>query len=1051
MGQTLQLNLGQLTRLASVIDDLHARHEIVDETAVRWRQAVDYYLDWARTYEDYTYPRSHIDFDKSALPQIVATLSQAAARDRYQEAGDFVAALNAAINPPLPFFDENSGTVRFARRFAVAAPSVFPILSPEQARAYSKLVEAIFVREKESPVLENFGTHISCLPQSLRLDLVVNFLRENGLEVKRYMSRKVDTRRVAEIVESVTPHLHPHDLGRLTQYFFTVHEGMRGSYEYRCAQVIIGRLLTDILPRLSKPDLQKTIEWLENELSQRHGDADGTYAAQTPIHQALFVAALLADEATREQIWAKLYVSRANGWKKEVRHELFLPFVARYDRFDPEARRWALDRIQEVMKENVSDHIETFNLLAQSDLIDRKDLVPLAGALLGTHYLSAPFLHELIQNGLLTEDTLRERLKKLNLSDQHIDFWARIADDKESFHALGFWDGLKILYLHLRKLTDFLISLGDSATPAELVSLLCRIGLLEFEEVNLLMQDYKHLVKEGVEATGALLGYTLTCLGLDHRDDFMAVIRTIDQRESRQRLVAWQIAGLPKVWAKYDTALAKVAPEGREALRKKLAKKMKNFLEAQLAQPTPSFVASLSHRAQQIIEEQFVEKLKKSAGDPHVVEDFLKTSAWSVFKTSRLYGLCLKASRFMKPQGLASMSKLILGLNVDSQSRKITYPRDSELEGVLTADVLVRWADDYRVELAKGDPSKTSPQSLKAALYIQARAQIRDDLTECCPVKGKIPASIAGLPALVSQWLEQDPSENSNVWLLSFFERYYNPIRQFYGDGFANIRTNLRNLMHGLEKSVITAQKSEAFVVSGDIEIMARSGSEPVLTCQTFERRWVNDEGQPIHRLLHGQFKVANWAVDERVVARRLVEITVDPQTGREHLLVDRLYTAGGFVRADDFASQILAYAKSLGIESSRVHFNGDDEAPAPLATGDLIYRDSFKEGALSLADIRRLRSKGFQTSKRKEVSGDVITLPHQPASRSTHTYTTSPAMSAHGLSATPAPSVRPLMISSALRQPGLTSPFLFKSAGVFAGRVEFNAIAPGRVMGMWR
>ncbi len=104
-----------------------------------------------------------------------------------------------------------------------------------------------------------------------------------------------------------------------------------------------------------------------------------------------------------------------------------------------------------------------------------------------------------------------------------------------------------------------------------------------------------------------------------------------------------------------------------------------------------------------------------------------------------------------------------------------------------------------------------------------------------------------------------------------------------------------------------------------------------------------NGQGQPLNKLRWGQFKVANYRSDNEVIARRIIEVTMDAE-GNEHLLAERMYTAGGFAKIEEFDAAIVDYAKELGIGEERVHFLDRYDrrnVPRPLETGDLIYRDS--------------------------------------------------------------------------------------------------------------
>jgi hypothetical protein len=180
-------------------------------------------------------------------------------------------------------------------------------------------------------------------------------------------------------------------------------------------------------------------------------------------------------------------------------------------------------------------------------------------------------------------------------------------------------------------------------------------------------------------------------------------------------------------------------------------------------------------------------------------------------------------------------------------------------------------------------------------------------------------------------------------------ELNYQRIRNTYGDLFANSRTDIKNLRAGLTKDIQTANSAESTEISGRLGKLAFHGMIPAETCQRLNRLYsanTNGRGQPLNKLLWGQFKVANYRIDNEVVARRMLEVTRD-KDGAEHLLVERLYNAGGFARLKEFDEDIVEHAEFLGIARERVHFvHGFRRlrAPKPLATGAEIYRDSRLE-----------------------------------------------------------------------------------------------------------
>lgn len=477
---------------------------------------------------------------------------------------------------------------------------------------------------------------------------------------------------------------------------------------------------------------------------------------------------------------------------------------------------------------------------------------------------------------------------------------------------------------------------GDTINPEDLARLLTALTQLSDEDIGYLDKEIPRLTqKDSFFLTESGLKKTAEFFGVTEDPIYKAAQAKIGEEKGERFLWEWTLIGLDEAWVGY-----------RQASEEEIKNKRKlflNFLKQNLKRTPPTLCRLITKRANQAAEERFV-----SAAE--VDKQFLSGPVWNHFKKSPLYLLFIKASRFLEPEGMASLQRLLFGLRVERG--RLVYPRYEELKGVVHETFLNEWRKDVAVDL-KNLPSLDA-ESGKRALKAQVVAQVRGHLiVQESLAEEEIPEVIRLLPSQVRQWLEDFSA--TEEWngeyakrakaLGAAFESYYHDIRKYFGDAFANIRTDLRNFTVGITKGAKQAQKSERFVVAGGVEQIARSGSEPVHTCQTLEFAWVNQKGEPIHRMLHGQFKVANWEIDGSVMARRLLEVTVDEERN-EHLLVERLYNVGGFGRVAEFRTQILQYAGSLGIEESRVHFSDEDSlktAPKVLETGDPIYRDSFQ------------------------------------------------------------------------------------------------------------
>jgi hypothetical protein len=153
--------------------------------------------------------------------------------------------------------------------------------------------------------------------------------------------------------------------------------------------------------------------------------------------------------------------------------------------------------------------------------------------------------------------------------------------------------------------------------------------------------------------------------------------------------------------------------------------------------------------------------------------------------------------------------------------------------------------------------------------------------------------------------------------------------------------------------------------VTHDLERWTKHGEEPVKSCQRLSssaadlasENWnhqfgpsPNKDGRPLARILLGQLKLAEYRREGKVLARSVVEVTVDPVTRKLALLGERIYRSFGTSDADEFERGIYRYAASLGIEKNEV-FLADQiqnlgqvvSRPNPLPEEFRIYRDTIR------------------------------------------------------------------------------------------------------------
>ncbi|MDO8518927.1 MAG: hypothetical protein Q7T11_02045 [Deltaproteobacteria bacterium] len=508
---------------------------------------------------------------------------------------------------------------------------------------------------------------------------------------------------------------------------------------------------------------------------------------------------------------------------------------------------------------------------------------------------------------------------------------------------------------HLESTSHALLQTGEELSPEDVAHLVGFLDLADHEHLARLASLIDAETSEETDPLLRLLDKVIRHFGVqeDHRTQ-LALAKVLG-KAGRPLLAEWQEEGLGLV---FEEHLASV--RGTDDFKKR-RNRFLHFLEAQGKRHMARVYAG---RLEKMIDADFYGRLTGEATSEEKREiDLFFSRHRAAFKASELYGLLIKASQFMKPEGIASLRRLVMGL--DRTGKRFVFPRYRELEGVLLPKILARWKEEY--SHTPKNLGELSGEEGQKVLKAQVLAQIGDHIEEALQKSDAgAPAEIKGLPRRLDDWTRRYAASSQldgeflddAQEIQSLFDAHYGAIREQYGDLFAGFRTDLNVFLSGMEKGVKMARISEGIVVTGDILKMAKSGSEPVSTCQTLERSGANLEGEPLNRLLHGQFKVANWVIDGMVMARRLIEITVDPM-GQEHFLVERLYMRGGFARVKDFRKAIIDYARHLGIHPTRVHFNDEVSlatAPKPLAPGDTIYRDTFKEEGMALDEARRRR-----------------------------------------------------------------------------------------------
>ncbi len=314
-----------------------------------------------------------------------------------------------------------------------------------------------------------------------------------------------------------------------------------------------------------------------------------------------------------------------------------------------------------------------------------------------------------------------------------------------------------------------------------------------------------------------------------------------------------------------------------------------------------------------------------------------------------LLSLFAQSASFMNGDGRKILKNLLGELAtspiVDGELRyQKRYDRMVERLG-FSPQFVEKWRKEWKKVYAATGAVMDEGEARKLVMD-QAAAQLAVHVNSTPGKEGEFKDLPDSLRALISTLERGEANIDKVKGLHEIMELNYARIREIYGDLFANSRIDLKNLRTGLMKGVRLAKRSEATEISGRVDRLAFHGMIPTETCQRLSSLYAestNGSGQPLNKLLWGQFKLANYVMDGEVMARRMLEVTRDGE-GIEHLLVERSYTAGGFAGFAQFDEDIIKHARELGIDQDRVHFLDRHEkrpVPNPLATGALMYRDS--------------------------------------------------------------------------------------------------------------
>jgi hypothetical protein len=313
-------------------------------------------------------------------------------------------------------------------------------------------------------------------------------------------------------------------------------------------------------------------------------------------------------------------------------------------------------------------------------------------------------------------------------------------------------------------------------------------------------------------------------------------------------------------------------------------------------------------------------------------------------------GIFTQAAAFMNEKGRRILGDLFDQMSGSKiEDGKILHEKRylELLEKGFDQEFVDRWSLDHEAEIPLTEEDR-DPTQLRHRVFEETQRVLQEGSAGVRPhstVMPELPGQVAALVQKISQG--SIDGKKDLVPLIKKMNVHYQEIRQVYGEAFAQLKDELQKFKLRLDEGGVVRGERETVLISGRPEVMALMGDEPVGECQSLlMSNTYNIQGEPLLKLLHGQFKAAYFQVDGKIVARRTLEVTIDHE-GKPALLVTKLYATTRFFSHAAFDREIREHAKALGISEERVYFSeeyGQKGYPYPLDTGTDVYREEFKE-----------------------------------------------------------------------------------------------------------
>lgn len=293
-------------------------------------------------------------------------------------------------------------------------------------------------------------------------------------------------------------------------------------------------------------------------------------------------------------------------------------------------------------------------------------------------------------------------------------------------------------------------------------------------------------------------------------------------------------------------------------------------------------------------------------------------------------------SSFLNRGGQRLLAQMLESLVAGANGRLSAGGRYALLEGKIRGAVLERWKEDYRWDDA---PESASGADADLGRTVEGLRRGLGGPERLARAAAAVEASLAGekavdaggralletarsalAPAALAALGELEAGRRPSAADLKVLARVLGK-RHRLADALPDAEAAwaaVKELLAPEQKAKAEAARRRAaagFLSTDDPAAILRLGSEPVMTCQRCtEETDQNRAGQPVGRVLSGQFRAGYWTQGGVVAARAVLEIGLD-QDGRPALFVNRLYERPGMDLNERVRLRSLVdYARHLGV-----------------------------------------------------------------------------------------------------------------------------------------